>query len=449
MSRSLSLRLRLNLAFAALLAFGLLADVASTIAGAGKRIEPEIANSTALADAIIRGALRGMREGPDVGSQLDDLATSLDKLRHVAVTFESDNPVRGTERVATGDEKRRPPDWFIGLIHPTTKVRRIDAIVEGRPRGTFVVAGDPDDEMSELWDGVVELAIDGGAAALTGFVVLYFVVRVGLRPLEKLNAGLKALGAGDYRIKLAPNVAPEFTELLSRFNALGDSLLAAESENRTLRGRLVSIQDDERKEIARELHDEIGPHLFAARAEAGLARQTVSKNTQTAAKAIEAVIASIDALQDGNRRILNWLRPAALEEMGLVESFDALRRLWERVRPDMKIEIDLPEVIPPLASEFEAALYRITQEALTNAARHSTANVVRISLNNHDDRELALSIADNGAGFDPTERRSGLGLLGIGERVATHGGTLELRRVTPHGLEVLASFPRGKIDVRG
>ena len=400
MSRRLSLRLRLNLAFAALLALGLLADVVLTVRGAEKRIEPEVSNSTVLVSDIICGALRGLHEGPDLEPALKALATSLDKLRHVSVTFESPIGSGSTKVADDAENKRKPPNWFVALIHPATTIQRIDAIVDGRSLGSFLVAGDPNDEISELWDGIFDLAIDGGAAAVIGFVLLYFVVRLGLKPLENLDAGLRALGDGDYRVRLEADEAPEFAELLSRFNALGDSLLAAESENQTLRARLVSIQDDERKEIARELHDEIGPHLFAARAQAQLARQSLPNGTDKAAKAVETVITSVDALQDANRRILNWLRPAALEELGLLESFGALRQFWEQARPDMKIDFDLPNRLTPLAPTFQAALYRIAQEAITNAARHAGADAVRVTLSVHEDRGLTLSIRDNGNGFE-------------------------------------------------
>jgi two-component system sensor histidine kinase UhpB len=446
MTRSFSLRSRLNLAFAALLALGLLADVALTILGAGNRVEPEIANSTALVGGIIRGALGGMRDGPGVRSQLVDLATRLDKLRHVSVTFEAADAAASPAPAVEAADKRKPPEWFVALIHPPTTVQRIDAVVDGRALGAFVVAGDPDDEIAELWDGVVELALDGGAAAVGGFVVLYFLVGAALRPLEKLDDGLKALGAGDYRVRLASDVAPEFAELVSRFNALGDSLLAAESENQRLRARLVSAQEDERKEIARELHDEIGPHLFAARAQAGLARQSARDSPDRAAEALDALIASIDALQEGNRRILNWLRPAALERSGLLESFEDLRLSAELARPGMRVELDLPVGLPRLTSRFQAALYRIAQEALTNAARHAGADAVRLSLTVRDGREVVLRVVDDGIGFDPGKRRFGLGLLGIGERVASHGGKLELLPAAPRGLELRATFPRGAID---
>lgn len=373
-----------------------------------------------------------------------ELALGLDKLRHVRVSFEGAPPY-STAPTATV-ERRGAPGWFVALIHPGAKSERIEAVVEGRARGAFVVAGDPGDEIAELWDGLVDLALDGGAAAALGWALLYFVVRIGLSPLDKLNAGLKALGSGDYRARIEPGVAPEFAELQSRFNALGASLLAAESENRTLRGRLVSIQDEERKEIARELHDEVGPHLFAARAHTQSARQSLPAGADKAARAVDAAIESIDALQDGNRRILNWLRPAALEELGLLEALGALRRFWEQARPDLRIELHLPDTPPRLSPAFQAALYRMAQEAITNVARHAQADCAIVSLTMPEPRRLVLSVRDNGTGIGPEGVRTGLGLLGIAERAATFGGVVDFLPVAPHGLEVRATFARVEFE---
>ena len=144
-----------------------------------------------------------------------------------------------------------------------------------------------------MWDSLVTLLFDGVASAALGLAIVYAVVRATLAPLERLNAGLAALGRHDYDARLPERAAPEFAPLLARFNALGQSLHDAEHENRRLRARLVSIQDEERKEIGRELHDEIGPHLFAARAQAGAARRAAPGETA----ALDAVIETIDALQ--------------------------------------------------------------------------------------------------------------------------------------------------------
>ncbi len=427
----LSLRWRLSLALAAVLILLLALDVALTLRGAGRRIDPEVANATALTSEILREAARGVRPGPDLDKRLAGLAASFDRLRHVRVIFQPPGgaPTRPPPR-------GEPPAWFVSLVNPRATSATIPIEVEGRAVGAFIVEGDPADEIGELWESLVTLTLDGAASAVLGLGIVYFVVRAALAPLERLNAGLAALGRRDYGARLGEQAPLEFQPLLARFNELGDSLEQAERDNRQLRARLVSIQDEERKEIGRELHDEIGPHLFAARAQAGVARRAAP--AEAAAQAIDAVIETIDALQATNRRILDRLRPAALEELGLAAALEGLGRFFERNRPDFRVTVracDLPALSPGL----EAAVYRVAQEALTNTARHAEADAAEIALVLEADA-LALTVADNGRGLDPT-KPGGLGMIGMRERVAAYGGTLTLTRASPHGLLVRAVFP--------
>jgi two-component system sensor histidine kinase UhpB len=347
----------------------------------------------------------------------------------------------GAAATPTQTSRPEPPAWFVKLVHARPTSARIEAVVGGRPIGAFLVEGDPADEIGELWDSLVALTLDGGVCAALGLVLVYLVVRAGLTPLTRLNAGLAALGRRDYGARLPEQAAPEFQPLLARFNALGDSLGRAERENRLLRARLVSIQDEERKEIGRELHDEIGPYLFAARAQAGAARRGAPQGPS--AQALDAVIETIDALQSTNRRILDRLRPAALEELGLGPALQALARFFERNRPNFAVSVEAAEP-SGLPQGFEAALYRIAQEALTNAARHAEADAVQITLALEGDA-LVLIVADDGRGLDPAAP-GGRGLLGMRERVAAYGGTLTLAPTRPHGLTVRACFPLAAIE---
>jgi len=427
----LSLRWRLSLALAAVLTLLLALDVALTLRGAGRRIDPEVANATALTSEILREAARGVQSGPDLDRRLAKLAASLDRLRHVRVTY---RPEGGA--VARAPLRNEPPAWFVSLVHPRASSATIPVEIAGVEVGAFVVAGDPADEIGELWDSLVTLTLDGAASAALGLGIVYFVVRAALAPLERLNAGLAALGRRDYHARLPEQAAPEFQPLLARFNSLGDSLAQAERENRQLRARLVSIQDEERKEIGRELHDEIGPHLFAARAQAGAARRAAP--AAAAAQAIDAVIETIDALQATNRRILDRLRPAALEELGLPAALQGLGRFFERNRPDFRVTVRAGE-LPALPPGLEAAVYRIAQEALTNTARHAEADAAEVALV-LEAGVLGLTVVDNGRGLDPA-KPSGRGLIGMRERVAAYGGELTLTRADPQGLAVRAVFP--------
>lgn len=426
----LSLRWRLSLALAALLALLIALDAALTLRGAGRRIDPEVANATALTSEILREAVRGLKDEPGLDRRLADLAASFDRLRHVRVTYRAKD---GPAAVAA-PPRAGPPEGFVALVRPRATSESIPAEVDGRRVGEFVVAGDPADEIDELWESLVTLTLDGAASAALGLAMVYLIVRAALAPLSRLNAGLAELGRGHYAIRLPEKAAPEFQPLLARFNALGASLAEAEGENRALRAKLVSIQDEERKEIGRELHDEIGPYLFAARAQAGAAKNAAPAG----AEALDALIDTIDALQATNRRILDRLRPAALEELGLPAALRSLGRLFERSRPDFRVGIEVSP-LPALPPGLETALYRIAQEALTNAARHAQASEAQVDLRVDADG-LALTISDNGRGLDPA-RPPGRGLIGMRERVAAYGGALTLAPARPHGLVVSARTP--------
>jgi two-component system, NarL family, sensor histidine kinase UhpB len=430
---SLSLRWRLSLALAAVLTLLLALDVALTLRGAGRRIDPEVANATALTREILRDTVRDLKPSPDLDQRLGKLAASFDRLRHVRVTYRREG-VEGEP--APGAQRPEPPAWFVALANPHATATTIAVEAEGRPVGAFVVAGDPGDEIAELWDSLVTLSIDGAASAALGLALVYLVVRAGLRPLERLNAGLAALSRRDYQARLGERAAPEFAPLLARFNALGASLSAAERDNLELRAKLVSIQDEERKEIARELHDEIGPYLFAARAQAGAALRAAPEGQASAA--VGALIETIDALQSTNRRLLDRLRPTALEELGLAAALQALGRFFERSEPNLTVTVAV-DALPALSTGLEAAIYRIAQEALTNVARHAQSDAAQLRLAREGDA-LALTISDRGRGLDRATG-PGRGLIGMRERVAAHGGALSLSPVEPHGLCVRALFP--------
>jgi two-component system sensor histidine kinase UhpB len=424
----LSLRLRLSLILAGVLALLLALDAALTLFGAGRRVDPEIAGATALTRDVLSEAVASVKPGPDLPDRLAALATSLDRLRHVRVAYAPPGADFPAAKPHAG-----PPGWFVALVRPRAAVSTLPAIVAGQPAGAFRVSGDPSDELEELWDSLVTLALDGALAAALGFGLVYLALGRALAPLDRLNAGLAALGRRDYDARLVGEAAPEFAPLLQRFNALGDSLTQAERENRALRARLVSIQDDERKEIARELHDEIGPHLFAARAQAGAARRTTP--------GLDGLIETLDALQSVNRRILDRLRPIALEELGLGPALFALGRFYERNAAALRIEVEIAP-LPALGLRLETALYRIAQEALINVARHSGATHARVTLR-AEAGVVVLRIADDGRGLSPGAA-AGRGQIGMLERAAAYGGALALRPQTPQGFVVEASFPQAK-----
>jgi signal transduction histidine kinase len=190
--------------------------------------------------------------------------------------------------------------------------------------------------------------------------------------------------------------------------------------------RLVSLQDDERRDIARELHDELAPLLFSIRA-GTIALVDAAPEAGNLGKPAQEVLQSVEALQQTNRRILDRLRPLYIEELGLAASVQTVLRNFRKQAPHIvltdRIEPDLNGIDGPLAR----TIYRVIQEALTNVLRHAKASSAHVQATISGET-LVLEISDDGGGF-PADNVFGRGLTGMQERVRALSGSLSLLRV--------------------
>lgn len=219
---------------------------------------------------------------------------------------------------------------------------------------------------------------------------------------------------------------------------------ATQRRLRRLSSRLVQAREDERRHIARELHDELGQWLTALKMElSGLAQ---GPQPTRLADRVEPLVAMVDETLRTVRRIATDLRPLMLDELGLNPAIEALARATSQ-RLGLAITPRLQELVPPLSADAAIALYRIVQEALTNVARHARAHDVGIELAREGD-ELVLSVGDDGVGFaaDALQREGGHGLLGIEERARMFGGRLELAAGAEGGGRLVVRLPLDQVQ---
>jgi signal transduction histidine kinase len=230
---------------------------------------------------------------------------------------------------------------------------------------------------------------------------------------------------GDYARLIPVGGPPEIRQSCEEANALAATLAHLSQDNRDLMHRLVSLQDDERRDLARELHDELGPLLFSIRA-GTIALIEAARPTGNLGNSAQDVLHSVEALQHTNRRILDRLRPLYIEELGLATSVQTLLRNFRKQAP----HIALTDTIDPGLNGIEGALaqtvYRVIQEALTNVLRHAEASNVQVQAVVAEDT-LVIEISDDGGGF-PTDNVFGRGLTGMHERVRALSGSLSLLR---------------------
>lgn len=215
------------------------------------------------------------------------------------------------------------------------------------------------------------------------------------------------------------------------------------ARNRELAQGLIALQESERAALARELHDEMGQRCTALRIETALLRQCAADDRAGALAAAARADASAQALYQSVRELLQRLRPAQLDELGLVAALQALCEGWE-LRSGLAC-IFLHEGLhegpdEPLPEAVEVAVYRIAQEALTNAVRHAQATTLRLRLVRQG-TQLRLEASDDGCGMDLGAPRRGLGLLGAAERAAALGGTLRLDSAPGRGLRLQLELP--------
>ena len=219
--------------------------------------------------------------------------------------------------------------------------------------------------------------------------------------------------------------------------------------NSELAERVFDAQDEERRVIAHELHDEFGPHLFALRASAAVLAKKVGDDPSARAAA-GAIEAQVEALQGQNRRILADLRPAALEELGLAEALEALVAHWRRAEPRVAVRLAVDPRVEAMSERASLMAYRSVQEAMTNAFRHAGATRIDVSLRfetpppdpGPGDAALGgfvIRVADDGRGLQG-ETEAGMGLAGMRDRVRLLGGEVSVSSPPGGGVVVEARF---------
>ena len=224
-----------------------------------------------------------------------------------------------------------------------------------------------------------------------------------------------------------------------RYDALARSRLELEG----LSARLVEAQEEERRAISRELHDEVGQSLGALLVEVGQLAKLVPSEDRVTQAQIAQIKSVAESAVKSIRDIALLLRPPMLDDLGLVPALEWQAREISR-RSDMEVEVHSENVSEDLGDETKVTIYRLVQEALNNAATHASAKNAKVTIVQNSDK-ITVEIADDGHGFDPARQR-GMGILGMEERVRRLGGTFTIESAPGKGATVKAELPLHKAD---
>jgi len=431
---AMSLRCRVVIAVVLVLVLG--AGVGLALAGWQTRhwLRGELTSAQASGQLFVTRTFSDLSRSDAPVRDLKALVATFDGNRHIQAVLT--DPYGRVLAASTPEPATPPPSWFAALLR-----EQIAPVWLVSPRGAALVELRPVyiNDTAAVWPAFLDLAFVLALSCLGGAALVWVVVGRALEPLSAVGHVLPRIGGGDYAARAPERGPPELEGLARGVNEMAERLDAMRTRNRALEDQILTLQDEERADIARDLHDEIGPHLFAANVDLTMmAGLITSGRPRQALEQVGSIQAAIAHMQRLVRDILGRLRPPRLIELGLAAAILDLIEFWRLRRPEVAFETLLP---PDDYAAPEAVLetaYRLVQESLSNAVRHSAPTAIVVILDQRGEA-LWVEVRNDGAPAGPAT--PGFGLTGMTERVGAAGGTLEAGPAGDRVWRVLAMLP--------
>lgn len=273
--------------------------------------------------------------------------------------------------------------------------------------------------------------------------VNYAVLRTAFRPLIGLQRTASAVRGGNLAARAEPSPLsdPQMEQLSDTFNTMLDTLEERNLQLRRVAALVIGAQEEERKRIARELHDQTAQALTTLLVRLKLLEKADSN--EKLREGLAEMRALVASTMDDVRELSRSLRPTLLDDLGLVPALEAyMNGLRERTTEQIEFKVRGFERVGRLPDLVELVCYRVVQEAVTNALRYAAAHTVEVELDRNSAR-LRATIRDDGRGFDPEDAHvsNGLGLLGMRERAQVTGGTVSINSRPGSGTAVCLEIP--------
>ena len=324
------------------------------------------------------------------------------------------------------------------------------------PDGGVVVHPDPSRAILDGWDEFVPLLATLLVGVLFANALAYWLVGRALHPFQQLAQGLRGIAQGDYATRLPALRGREAGGLGEDFNGMAqsvqDGMLAREkaraatvalAENRELTQVIQTRIEEVRRQIARELHDDLGQQVTAIKSLGFAISHRAQGQDLRIAESARMVVQCADAMYESVHQMVGQLRPLALDRFGLA---DALQDLVEQARtqhPGVQIQLHIEGVLDAVQGELATAVYRIAQESLTNALRHAQAHLIALQLH-IEPHQIVVEVRDDGRGLHQDWELTGhFGVIGMRERAQSLGGTFVIEPIGAGGVRMRASLPLG------
>jgi len=442
----MSLRIRLNILITTLLIILFLCSSFYTISHARNSVHSEVESSTQLALQLIQAASAFLLPNSDEQKQVKFLRklTELDTIRHIHIEIRSPTDVLIPAEDNILFLKSDAPRWFINLVKPpATEIRRWLYTPVTTPID-ILIKPDPLDEIHESWIETRNILIFLSIFIILVNILIYIAIGLYLSPIEKILDGLSNIKKGNYKLKLPHFRLPELEKISQQFNHMTQVLLETKARNQLLTKRSLEIQEEERRNLSQELHDELGQTITAIKAVAVSISNKTTLEKRYINSSVKTIVEYSDHVYQVAKNMMHRLRPSVLDEFGLVKALQNMIDEWNDNQDNIFCDFTFLNVPADLSESLKINIYRIIQESLTNILKHSNASQVTVAIKKDrlDNTErINLKIEDNGIGIDQDKIIPGFGLLGMKERVEMNGGIFEFESSTGNGVKINIFVP--------
>lgn len=445
---NMSLTVRLNLMITFLLFIVISIGAALSVQSAREDVRAEVQSTASLASHLLDAEILhytsdyAWLNGADANKASIFRLESLADIRHLKIEFyDRFGRLRDTNRQEITHEEVAPPAWFVRLMDVTSseggEVRRV-IYASGRAIGELVITPDSSFEIAEIWSDTQGLLWLVAIFFVAVNAIVYWAVKTALHPVGSVINALNALEEGDLNARLPQFELPELAGLSAKFNAMAQTLQQSIKSNHRLTQKIIRLQEDERKSLARELHDEIGQCMTAINVDAMAIAN--SKSLDAAKRSANAITEVSMQILDMVHSMLQRLRPGVLDELGLSIALDEYVYGWRERNRGISSCISIGNDLGELDEEVALASYRIVQEALTNITRHANARRMTLTVS-RENESLAMELEDDGNGFVLDKFAGGYGLAGMRERVEGLGGSFSLTTAPDKGTKISVQLP--------
>lgn len=442
----MSLRARVVLSIALVFVIGMSGGVGLAGWHARRSIDQELAAGLVGGQQTLRRAFEGLSRSDHPARELTQLVATFDGDRHVRAVLLSDQDrvVAASQPFGSG---RAAPAWFDRFMRSDLPPVRVATPAAVGGFSAIELQSVPANDVGDVWVEFSDVAGSLAVVCALGFALIYLTIGRALRPLQDLSDSFVLIGSGDYRARVRERGPPELSHLARGFNSMAGRLAAMETRNRALEEQLLTLQDEERADLARDLHDEIGPYLFAVNVDAAMVGQLAqARRLSEIPDRLASIQAAVGHMQSHVRDILGRLRPTRAVELGLNAAIGDMVAFWRERHGDITFDVRLLEDETLVDEAQKETVYRVVQESLNNAVRHGRPNRIEVAIWTGAGGEIITRISDNGAkAAAPQAARvdqSGYGLIGMRERVAASGGSLSISQgVGGDGWTVIARLP--------